>query len=42
MIQSDAKVIAIVVITHIVTGDILALVHHILCKSYYVFVPRVL
>ena len=28
--------------THIVTGDKIALVHHILCRSCCVFVPKVL
>ena len=42
MMQSDAKVVAIVVTTHIVTRDILALVHHIRCKNYCIFASRVL
>ena len=34
MMQSDVKAVAIVVTMHIVIEDILALVHHIFCRSY--------
>ena len=42
MMQSDVKAVAIVVTMHIVIEDILALVLHIFCRSYCVFVPRIL